>query len=1361
MSGFILRILTLFIGVLLGAVTSADAAARAEVRRADGANAFSAELGSVVDMEVFIDSGDEALTGYSLFVSYDAEVFSLVPAEVAADGAAVPFSSGTMLRGIPLVNSVEEIDGRVYLSYVEAAGGSARLSADSSGVVLRFKLEVARRSVEGIESIRLEELGHDRISHYVTADEPGIEKRFAQPLGAAQVRITGFRIWPIPDVTVVEGQSQVVFDLDQFVDTLSTEVLWTHSRLSEVPTAIDPDTREVTMSPRDGFVGRRAMIFTAFDIDEGLTAADTVRITVLSTPLITDFPDTIRFAEDSLYLDLDFDAFAEDLDHDVAELTWQAAPTVHMEIDVNADSHVALFSPMADFFGIEEVTFIVADPTGLADTVVTVVEVLPVNDPPEVESLPPVYPVVGGPSLVIPIEDILSDRDDAVSVLQVFLEVEGGVRAELADGNLLVGSSQAGRGIVHITAQDTSGASASTRLVVIGLEEGTSVGPELDRLAEVRFRGGQSVALDLKERVKDDSPAELLIWSVQADSGLVASILGGVLQISGESGFAGSAHLVVEVTDPEGNSDAQRLLASVLRSEDDLGPRIAAVGKIGLREDEVVRYALDEWVADPDHADDAINWEIYPTAGVEATLDVVSRTLSVWATDDFASPAELGLRAIDPQGNSHEATVPVLLARSGEAPQLAALPEVSLDSANAAVQIDLDDYAYDDVDRESELVWQVVAEPGVRASFDPVTHDLVLERDESAGNMGGATQVLLRAMDTNGQERTALITVGLPPLFSLLALPDVELFVGRVDSTVVLQDYAVGGGGSAPPSLVWSVGPAEHISAEVDVRTTRLFLLLTNAGFTGTEVLQLSAVDATGRRQVVPLQVVVNGPGLAPQVRSLPRIEVAEGEVDASLDLDDYVVDDDPDDALVWSVSGQQVLAVSIDPATRVVTLDATEATPAIEKLQFVVIDPSGNTELAVMEVVVVRGGAAPVIGALPQMLLTAGDAERQIDLSVFVQDADTPSEDLRWDVQAPAGISARLEGSRLFVAIPPGQRGQRSIALTVTDSQGNLAVATMQVIIELDGRPPEFRVEVGRDPVFSEWVEIIAVSDEMLLDVPIIAVEGDTLDVKVRDDGKYQASFYHGPDEEDLFVEAVVRGVDRAGNEGVRRQEVALDWFDKKGGNVRSPDLQLLLNVSDAAAQPGQMAIIYRLGAAEQPPNSGGYPVYSIDMLDDRALAMPVTINFLTLGDAPQGVLRWDETTDTWNELATSVDPQTGWLAVTVDELGLFRTGRVRQENIRQMALLNGYPNPFVAGLGEMATIEYNIVSPGPVRMMLYNALGQPVRVLIDEFQEVGVWSVGWNGRDTAGSISGSGVYYIELIEGGRRHRRSLVLLR
>ncbi|MGB1719488.1 MAG: hypothetical protein ACPHO6_15070, partial [Candidatus Latescibacterota bacterium] len=341
-------------GCFLGA-SAVEAAARAEVRRADGETAFSAELGSVVDMEVFIDGDGQELTGYSLFISYDEQVFSLVPAEIDASGTEIPFHSGQMLGGIPLENSVERVGDRVYMRYVEAAGGAARGGAAERGVAVRFQLRVMRRTAAPTVAVALEERGHDFRSHYVTIEDPGVEKPFAKPLGEAVIRVTGFRIDPLPDLTIIEGETALVFDLDAYVDSATTDVLWTHSRLSEIPTTIDPNTREVTMQPAAGFVGQRAMIFTALEVAEGLTASDTVRIEVLSKPRIVDFPDTIRFAEDQLYQDLDFDAYAEDLDHAVADLVWETSGASELYVDVDRQTHIATFRPDPDFFGYRSV----------------------------------------------------------------------------------------------------------------------------------------------------------------------------------------------------------------------------------------------------------------------------------------------------------------------------------------------------------------------------------------------------------------------------------------------------------------------------------------------------------------------------------------------------------------------------------------------------------------------------------------------------------------------------------------------------------------------------------------------------------------------------------------------------------------------------------------------------------------------------------------------------------------------------------------------------------------------------------------------------------------------------------------------
>ena len=66
-------------------------------------------------------------------------------------------------------------------------------------------------------------------------------------------------------------------------------------------------------------------------------------------------------------------------------------------------------------------------------------------------------------------------------------------------------------------------------------------------------------------------------------------------QIRGQSGFAGSGTFAIAAIDPDGNSDQRTVRVSILRSEDDLGPRLSTAAKVGLREGEHVQIQLDSW----------------------------------------------------------------------------------------------------------------------------------------------------------------------------------------------------------------------------------------------------------------------------------------------------------------------------------------------------------------------------------------------------------------------------------------------------------------------------------------------------------------------------------------------------------------------------------------------------------------------------------------------------------------------------------------------------------------------------------------------------------------------------------------------
>ena len=90
------------------------------------------------------------------------------------------------------------------------------------------------------------------------------------------------------------------------------------------------------------------------------------------------------------------------------------------------------------------------------------------------------------------------------------------------------------------------------------------------------------------------------------------------------------------------------------------------------------------------------------------------------------------------------------------------------------------------------------------------------------------------------------------------------------------------------------------------------------------------------------------------------------------------------------------------------------------------------------------------------------------------------------------------------------------------------------------------------------------------------------------------------------------------------------------------------------------------------------------------------------------------------------------------------------------QTALLDNYPNPF----NSRTRIAYRLAAPGPVRLSIYNALGQPVRTLVDGSQAAGEHRVGWDARDGRGAAVSSGVYVTRLeYPGGVQTRRLLHL--
>lgn len=84
------------------------------------------------------------------------------------------------------------------------------------------------------------------------------------------------------------------------------------------------------------------------------------------------------------------------------------------------------------------------------------------------------------------------------------------------------------------------------------------------------------------------------------------------------------------------------------------------------------------------------------------------------------------------------------------------------------------------------------------------------------------------------------------------------------------------------------------------------------------------------------------------------------------------------------------------------------------------------------------------------------------------------------------------------------------------------------------------------------------------------------------------------------------------------------------------------------------------------------------------------------------------------------------------------------------------GSPNPF----NSSTILAYRLENPGPVRLVIYNVLGQPVRTLVDVVHGAGTHRIAWDARNEMGALLSTGIYFARLsYPGGVQTQRLLFL--
>jgi len=92
-----------------------------------------------------------------------------------------------------------------------------------------------------------------------------------------------------------------------------------------------------------------------------------------------------------------------------------------------------------------------------------------------------------------------------------------------------------------------------------------------------------------------------------------------------------------------------------------------------------------------------------------------------------------------------------------------------------------------------------------------------------------------------------------------------------------------------------------------------------------------------------------------------------------------------------------------------------------------------------------------------------------------------------------------------------------------------------------------------------------------------------------------------------------------------------------------------------------------------------------------------------------------------------------------------------------KAFALLQNHPNPF----NPATTIGYALPQAASVRLEVCNMLGQVIATLVNEKQDMGRYSVRWDGLNSNGEVVGSGVYFYRIVADDFHAVQSMLLVK
>ena len=554
---------------------------------------------------------------------------------------------------------------------------------------------------------------------------------------------------------------------------------------------VEIDSRNVATVklPSKFWNGERNVIFTVED-PEGAKASKTVNFLVES---VNDAPEmkvikTQTINEKEKFKPIDLNGIASDPDHPVKSLKFEVNATRQLKASIDKLNQLWVATPDKFWSGSEKITLTVRDPEGAKATQQILFEVLPVNDPPVVKSIPGQKVKEREKFEPIDLSKAATDPDNKPNELKWSVSGNKDLKVDIRGTRAMVLTPTPnwnGKETLTFTVKDPSGASASTNATfeVIAVNDPPMMKPIQPFIIEEKKT---FAPVDFSKLVNDpDNSPEELTWSLDDARPMPIKTKKGITMKMGrpsvkheinfnidEKGtltaeipnkyWNGTEVVTVNVFDPAG-AKASIDVKFVVKPVND-PPTVKEIpGQETLEGKGFKPIKLDEYVTDPDNKVHEIRWKVTGAKNLDVMISGGREAVIRPKKQDWFGEETLVFTATDPAGASDKTVAKFVVKHVNSAPVMRDIPDFTIkedDRQGVIAVIKLDQYARDKDNRFEELKWTFTGNKYLQVKHDKFKKTVTISQPHENWN-GKPERITFTVTDPEGAKasRAALFTV--------------------------------------------------------------------------------------------------------------------------------------------------------------------------------------------------------------------------------------------------------------------------------------------------------------------------------------------------------------------------------------------------------------------------------------------------------------------------------------------------------------------------------------------------------------------------------------------------------------------------